>query len=240
MKTTHEVIVATNTDNLEEKIKIRIKDKDLLKTAFIHRSYLNEHPEEKLPSNERLEFLGDAVLGLIISKYLYENYPQNPEGDLTNFRSSIVNSRSLAQVATSLKLGEYLYLSRGEEATGGRNRQYILANTFESLVGAIFLDQGIQVTQKFIISHLVPSLSEIIKKKLYKDFKSLLQEKSQEDLGITPTYKVLEEKGPDHSKMFRIGVRIGDKTTSEGVGKSKQEAEQQAARSALENWQEMH
>src|SRR4030042_4915742 len=127
---------------LEKILNIKFKDKNLLRTAFIHRSYLNEHPEETLPQNERLEFLGDAVLGMVVSEYLYNQYPKHPAGDLTNFRSSLVNAKSISQAAASLKIGDYLYLSRGEEATGGRNRQYILANTFEALIGALFLDQG--------------------------------------------------------------------------------------------------
>src|SRR4030042_572637 len=172
--------MTNNLESLEKSLNIEFKNKDLLRIAFIHRSYLNEHPEEQLPHNERLEFLGDAVLGLVVSEYLYNHYPNHPEGDLTNFRSSLVNAKILSTAASSLKIGDYLYLSKGEEATGGRNRQYILANTFESLIGAIFLDRGIEEAKKFIKNFLLPNLPEIIEKKLYKDFKSLLQEKSQE------------------------------------------------------------
>lgn len=225
-----------NLSELEKKLKITFKDKNLLKTAFIHRSYLNEHPDEKLSNNERLEFLGDSVLGLIVSEHLYQAYPKHPEGDLTNFRSSLVNARTLSKISLDLNLGEYLFLSRGEEATGGRTRQYILANTFESLIGAIFLDQGIEKAKSFISSSILPSLPEIIEKKLYKDFKSGLQEKAQEDLSITPIYRVVLETGPDHAKTFRTAVFLGDKKIGEGEGTSKQAAEQEAARVALEKW----
>src|SRR4030043_295750 len=182
---------------LEKKLNLDFKDKNILKMAFTHRSYLNEHPDESLGHNERLEFLGDSVLGLVVSKHLYIEHPLQPEGDLTNFRSSLVNARMLSRAAKQLNLGSFLYLSRGEEATGGRERQYILANTFEALIGAIFLDQGINVAEKFIEKHLLPNLKEIIEQNLYKDFKSQLQEKAQEKSGVTPVYKVIEEKGPD-------------------------------------------
>ncbi|OGY22251.1 MAG: ribonuclease III [Candidatus Woykebacteria bacterium GWB1_45_5] len=223
-------------EKLEKNLGFKFKNKNLLQAAFIHRSYLNEHPEEKLPHNERLEFLGDAVLGLVVSAYLYKQYPNHPEGDLTNFRSSLVNAKSLSQAAAFLKIGDYLYLSRGEETTGGRNRQYILANTFEALVGAIFLDQGVEEAKRFVQKYLLPHLPEIIEKKLYKDFKSLLQERAQEELSTAPIYKVLEEKGPDHAKTFQIGVYIGKTLAAQGKGSSKQTSEQEAARKALENW----
>ncbi len=227
----------SKTEIFENKFKLKFKNKKLLKIAFIHRSYLNEHPKVELPHNERLEFLGDAVLGLIVSEHLFKKYPKHPEGDLTNFRSSLVNAKTLSKAAKSLKLGQYLSLSKGEEATGGRERQYILANTFESLLGALYLDQGLAATREFIEKYLLTFLSEIIQKKLYKDFKSLLQEKSQEELSVTPAYKILEEKGPDHVKTFRTGVFLGRKKVADGTGNSKQSAEQEAARSALENWQ---
>lgn len=219
---------------LEEKIGLKFKDKSLLKTAFIHRSYLNEHPNESLPHNERLEFLGDSVLGFIISDFLFKKYPGSPEGDLTNFRSSIVNARILARVAKEFELGKFLFLSKGEEATGGRDRQYILANTYEALLGAIYLDQGIEESSKFVETTLIPKLSEIIEKKLYKDYKSLFQELAQAKFNTTPIYKLLSEEGPDHSKTFKVGVYLGDKRIADGVGNSKQVSEQEAARIALE------
>ncbi|HEX7456046.1 MAG TPA: ribonuclease III [Candidatus Nanoarchaeia archaeon] len=227
-----------NLNRLEKSLRIEFEDKHLLKTAFTHRSYLNEHPEASLPHNERLEFLGDAVLGLIVSEHLYKKYPTHPEGDLTNFRSSLVNAKMLSKTAATLNLGQYLYLSRGEEATGGRKRQYILANTLEALIGAVYLDQGTDKAKKFVESNLLTYLDEIIQKKLYKDFKSLLQEKSQEKLGVTPIYKIIEEKGPDHAKIFETAVYLGNRKTAEGIGNSKQSAEQEAAKAALANWKE--
>lgn len=222
-------------DKLEKSLGIDFKDKDLLKTAFTHRSYLNEHTDEKLAHNERLEFLGDSVLGFVVSEYLYKQYPTRPEGDLTNFRSSIVNARTLAQVARKLDLGSYLLLSKGEEATGGRDRPYLLANTFEALLGAIYLDSGLEKAEKLISRDLLPLLPEIITKGSYKDYKSALQESSQEKLNITPNYKVLEEIGPDHDRTFKIGVFLAEKKIGEGTGKSKQQAEQEAASQGLEN-----
>jgi len=218
---------------LEKAIGLKFNNKDLLRSACIHRSYLNEHPEESLPHNERLEFLGDSVLGFVVSEYLYKNYPTHPEGDLTNFRSSIVNAKTLAETAKKLNLGKFLLLSKGEEATGGRERQYLLANTFEALLGAVYLDGGIDRAVHLIGRELLPQLDKIISHKLYRDFKSLLQEKTQEKINVTPIYRVLEEKGPDHSRIFRVGVYAESKKLSEGEGRSKQEAEQEAAKEAL-------
>src|SRR3972149_1750526 len=167
-------------EELEKSLKLNFKDKNLLKSAFIHRSYLNEHPEEKIPHNERLEFLGDSVLGFVVSEYLFLKYPDRPEGDLTNFRSSIVNARTLSEVGGKLALGKYLLLSKGEEATGGRERQYLLANTFEALLGAIYLDLGLQRASELIHDQLIPLLPEIITKGSYKDFKSAFQEQAQD------------------------------------------------------------
>lgn len=222
--------------DFENSLQLNFKNKNLLKTAFIHRSYLNEHSEEKLPHNERLEFLGDSVLGFIVSEYLYNKYPTRPEGDLTNFRSSIVNARTLAEVGRKLHLGKYLLLSKGEEATGGRDRQYLIANTFEALLGAIYLDSGIKDAERLIKTYLLPLLPEIIDKGSYKDFKSALQELCQEKHNVTPNYKVLEEIGPDHDRTFKVGVFLAEKQIGEGVGKSKQQAEQEAASTALDNF----
>jgi ribonuclease-3 len=219
--------------NLEEKLGFKFKNKDLLKSAFIHRSYLNEHPEETLPHNERLEFLGDSVLGFVVSEHLFEKYPNHPEGDLTNFRSSLVNARTLSEVSSNLDLGSFLFLSKGEEATGGRQRQYILANTFEALLGAIYLDSGIENAKKLIEAELLPKLSNIINKKLYKDFKSNFQEIAQEKRNITPTYKVISEEGPDHNRTFTVGVFLNEELVAQGSGKSKQTAEQEAASNAI-------
>lgn len=224
-------------EKLEKELNLKFKNKDLLKNAFIHRSYLNEHSDEPLPHNERLEFLGDSVLAFVVSEHLYEHFPNHPEGDLTNFRASLVNAKSLAKIARALKLGEYLLLSRGEEASGGRNRQYLLANTFESLLGALYLDQGTQKARQFVHETVLPSLDEIIEGKLYKDFKSQLQELSQEKVGTTPNYRLMSEQGPDHAKTFTMGVYLESRLVASGTGQSKQEAEQEAAKQALESWQ---
>lgn len=223
-------------EELEKSLKLKFKNKDLIKTAFVHRSYLNEHPDEAISHNERLEFLGDSILGFIVSEYLFERFPSSSEGDLTNFRSALVNASSLASVSGELGLGEHLLLSKGEEATGGRQRQYLLANTFEAFLGALYLDLGIEPARKFVHTYLLPNIDQIIDKKLYKDFKSLLQEKAQEKLSTTPIYKVLGEEGPDHSKIFKMGVYFGEKLVAEGSGASKQKAEQAAAESALANF----
>jgi len=219
--------------SLEEKLGIKFNDQQLLENAFVHRSYLNENSGFKLPSNERLEFLGDAVLQVTVSEYLYKTYPNDPEGQLTNYRASIVNSKTLANVSSELGLGEYLMLSRGEEASGGRARPYLLANTFESLLGVIYLDQGLETARKFVHQHIIPKLSPIIEQSLYKDFKSRLQEVSQEKLSQTPAYQVLKEEGPDHAKNFTVGVYLGNELVGEGLGSSKQIAEQEAAKQAL-------
>jgi ribonuclease-3 len=183
-----------------------------------------------------MEFLGDAVLELIVSEHLYHHYPDSPEGELTNFRSSLVNTVSLAEVSSRLGAGEFLFLSRGEEGSGGRQNQYILANTFEALLGAVYLDQGFAIARDFVYAHLMGKLPDIIERQLYKDAKSSLQELAQEQISITPVYKVLSEEGPDHNKTFTVGVYAGQKRLSTGSGKSKQQAEQQAAANALANW----
>ncbi len=218
----------------EKATKIVFKDKDLLKQAFIHRSYINETTGSNLSHNERLEFLGDAVLELIVTDYLYTKYPDRDEGDLTAYRSALVNAVIIGEVAHELGMNEYLLLSKGEAKDAGRARSYILANTYEAYVGAVYLDQGYDVAQKFIAHTLFGKIDMIVAKKLWRDAKSLIQEKAQEHLNVTPSYKVLNETGPDHDKHFTIGVFFGDECIAEGKGKSKQEAEQMAARSALE------
>jgi len=219
---------------LEEKIGIIFKNQDLLIQSVVHRSYLNENPSFKLPHNERLEFLGDAVLELIITEYLYQNYP-NPEGELTNWRASLVNAKMLAEVARELELDKYLYLSKGEakESPDSKARQYILANAFEALVGAIYLDQGYVVARDFIKKFLVVKLPYILEHELFLDPKSKFQEITQEKYGVTPSYKVLEESGPDHAKHFKVGVYLDKELVAVGEGGSKQEAQVQAAMAAL-------
>ncbi len=221
------------TQSLEKKIEIDFKDKNLLKKALIHRSYLNEHPKEKLPSNERLEFLGDAILEFIISEKIYTLFPELNEGILTTFRSQIVKTDSLAQAANQFQLGEYLLLSKGEEEGGGRKNKSLLANAFEALIGAIYLDQGLEKTKKFIDSFLGKRITKISHQKSLKDYKSLFQEKAQEKEKLTPVYRLIRGFGPDHDKIFIVGVFLGKKKITQGKGKSKQEAEQQAAKKGL-------
>jgi len=218
---------------LENKLGITFQNKDLLTEAITHRSYINEDPDWKTPHNERMEFLGDAVLELVTTEYLFNNYP-NPEGELTNWRAALVNAVMLTKIGLKFDLGESVLLSRGEAKDEGRARQYILANAMEAIIGAIYLDKGYETVKKFIKKHILIELPEIIEKKLYKDHKSLLQELSQDETGTTPTYEVMDEWGPDHDKHFKIGVYLGDELIGEGEGPSKQEAQQSAAKKALE------
>ncbi|HLP86749.1 MAG TPA: ribonuclease III [Candidatus Paceibacterota bacterium] len=218
----------------EKKTGIVFKDKKLLEQAFIHRSYINENAGLELCHNERLEFLGDAVLELIVTDHLYKKYTESNEGDLTAYRSSLVNAVTIGEVALSLGMNEYLLLSKGEAKDIGKARGYILANTFEAYVGAVYLDRGYDAAKDFIAKNLFNKIDTIVAKKLWRDPKSLVQEKSQEFLNVTPSYKVINEVGPDHDKHFTIGIYFGDSLIAEGKGKSKQEAEQMAAQKALE------
>ena len=219
-------------DELQKNIGVQFTNSDLLKAAFVHRSYLNEMRTVK-ESNERLEFLGDAVLSFITSNFLYSTYPDYPEGTLTNIRSSLVKTQSLADSARALKLGELLFLSRGEEDSGGRSNSSLLADTFEALLGAIFLDQGVDTAKKFLETHVFPKAGEIIKNKSYIDYKSLLQEIIQSESRISPTYRVTKSEGPDHAKTFWVEAKTDTKILGVGMGKSKQEAESSAAANAL-------
>ncbi len=223
---------------LEKKLNIEFNNKDFLIQAFVHRSYLNENPGFHLSHNERLEFLGDAVLELVVTESLYREYPDKSEGELTNWRAALVNSKILSRIASELGFNDFLLLSKGESKETGKARRYILANTFEAVIGAIYLDKGYKVCQEFIKKHLLKELPLIIEKGLYKDAKSRFQEEAQERIGVTPTYKVLKEWGPDHAKHFVIGAFLGNELIAEGEGSSKQEAEEQAAEKALEvkNW----
>ena len=206
-----------------------------LKQAVVHRSYLNEHHDFPLDHNERLEFLGDAVLELVVTEFLYAKF-DDPEGDLTNYRAALVNGQNLAKVARTLNIQEYLYLSRGEAKDDNEKaRNYILANTMEAIIGAIYLDFGWDESKVFITKFILSTLDEILEKKLYIDPKSLFQEEAQARFSMTPTYKVLEESGPDHNKTFKIGAYLGKELVGEGVGTSKQEAQIEAARNAIEN-----
>ena len=212
---------------------VAFKNKDLLKQAFIHRSYINENKKVGLEHNERLEFLGDAVLELIVTEYLYRTYPKHNEGEMTSYRSALVNAVTLSKVASDLGMNDFLLLSRGEAKDEGRARQFILANTFEAFVGALFLDQGYEAAEKFVAGILFPLTQDIVKEGKWIDAKSLFQERAQEVAAVTPSYKTLREEGPDHDKRFTVGVFLGTDKIAEGEGKSKQDAEQEAARAAL-------
>jgi len=218
----------------EKHIGVNFNDKGLLKQAFIHRSYINENPSQGLSHNERLEFLGDAVLELATTDFLYHKYPESTEGELTSFRAALVNTQSISRVAQELGANEFLFLSKGESKDTGKARQYILANTFESIVGAIYLDQGYEAAEKFILTYLMPFLEEVVANRLWQDAKSHFQEKAQERSGVTPSYQVLEEAGPDHEKQFTVGLFLKEELIAKGEGRSKQEAEQDAAAHALE------
>lgn len=221
-----------NLKELEKKIKIKFKNIKLLQQALTHRSYINEHPQDKLTHNERLEFLGDAVLELIVTEYLYKTF-DSPEGELTSLRASLVNTESLSLLAQELDLNNYLFLSRGEAKSTGKARNVILADAFEALIGAIYLDQGVKKVKEFIAQHLLTRLPKIIEQQLYKDPKSQFQEIAQAKLKITPSYQVLKEEGLAHAKKFTVGLFLNDKLISRGEGSSKFEAEVEAAKNGL-------
>jgi ribonuclease-3 len=222
--------------SLEEAVGVKFKNVDLLQQAVVHRSYLNEHPDFGLPHNERLEFLGDAVLEIVVTESLFDDFKTTPEGDLTNWRASLVNYKMLAQVANELDIEKYLYLSKGEaKDKNSKARQYILANAMEAIIGAIYLDQGIKVTRKFVKTFILSKLDNILTNKLYLDPKSKFQEKAQEIYGITPHYQVLSESGPDHDKKFVVGLYLNEEQISQGEGTSKQEAQVAAAEEGLKN-----
>jgi len=222
-------------EKLAEKLGVKFNNLDLLKQALTHRSYLNEHRSYKLDHNERLEFLGDAVLELVVTKYLYNNFP-NPEGELTNWRAALVNGEMLAKISKRLGVEEYLLMSKGESKDTGKARTYLLANAFESITGAIYLDQeknGFSEAEKFILKNVISELPEILENKSYMDPKSRFQEMAQEKVGVTPSYRVLFESGPDHDKKFKVGVFLKDELVAEGEGFSKQEAQRKAAEIGL-------
>ncbi|MEK7192690.1 MAG: ribonuclease III [Patescibacteria group bacterium] len=221
------------TQKAEDAIGIVFKDKELLMQAFVHRSYLNENPDFKLEHNERLEFLGDAVLELAVTNFLFHKYPKNPEGDLTAYRSALVNTQTISEASSDLGVNDFLLLSKGEAKDTGRARQTILADLFEAIIGAIYLDQGFEIAEGFVAKNLFGKIDEVISKRLWQDSKSYFQEKAQEVFGSTPNYKVMGEVGPDHDKRFTVAVYIGDRLSATGSGHSKQEAEQDAALAAL-------
>lgn len=224
---------------LQKTLGLKFKNTDILRQAMVHRSYINEHPDFACGHNERLEFLGDAVLEIVITEHLYLNYPDTPEGDLTNWRASLVNAKMLYVIATELDLESYLYLSRGEaKDKNKKSRHYILANAVESLIGAIYLDQGLDIAKIFILKYIAVKLPEILKTQAYLDPKSRFQEQAQDKRGITPRYEIIAEEGPDHAKMFTVGLYVEDELVSTGDGSSKQEAQVDAAAKGLKilNW----
>ena len=214
-------------------LNLNFSDKALLQRSLTHRSYLNENPDYPLEDNERLEFLGDAVLDFITGEYLYHRFPEMAEGRLTNLRSALVRTERLADFAAAINLGEYLYLGKGEEESGGRERPAILCDAFEALVGALYLDQGIKTTREFVDKLIEPALQEVLATDAEKDAKSQLQEIAQSEFQLTPRYKTVREEGPDHAKQFTVEAVIGDKTYGVGTGMSKQNAAQAAAHEAL-------
>jgi len=219
-----------------DSLGVEFKDVELLITAFTHRSYLNEHRKSASEHNERLEFLGDAVLELVVTNHLYRNY-EEPEGVLTNWRSALVRTESIGAAAKKLGFYEYLRLSRGEKQGSDRAKEQIMANTFEAVTGAIYLDRGYDAAAKFIDVNILSTLSAILKSGSWLDPKSQLQELVQQKEGVTPTYKVTSEEGPDHEKIFTVGVYVNDELRGKGEGPSKQVAQQSAAKVALDDYE---
>ncbi len=216
-----------------QSIGLTFKNEELLLEALTHRSYLNEHKTAK-SHNERLEFLGDAVLELAVTKFLFDRFPEKPEGDLTAYRAALVNTFSLSEIAEALSMNDQLRLSKGEKRDTGRARQIILADAFEALLGALYVDQGYDVAEAFIARHLYPKIDSVLENRSYQDAKSRFQEKAQDAESITPRYKVISEDGPDHARTFVVGVFLNEREIARGEGKSKQEAEQTAAKTALD------
>ncbi len=224
--------MVNNTDflKLQKRLGVKFNDELLLKQALVHRSYLNEHPDFIVGHNERLEFLGDAVLEIVVTEFLYLNFTATPEGDLTNWRASLVNARMLYEIAGELEIEDCLYLSKGEARDKNKkSRQFILANAVEAIIGAMYLDQGIEAAKKFILKNVVSKLDDILKNQTYLDPKSYFQEKAQEIKGVTPHYQILDEHGPDHAKIFTVGLYLENDLITTGVGSSKQEAQVDAA-----------
>lgn len=219
---------------LERTIGLQFRNQDLLHTALVHRSYLNENPDFSLPSNERLEFLGDALLDFVVGEYLYGRFPQMDEGYLTSLRAALIKAETLARFARSISLGDHLYLSRGEDERGGRSREGLLSDAFEALVAAIHLDKGLDTAREFVMRFVEPEATRIMERGLDRDHKSRLQEWAQREVQVTPVYRTVAERGPDHAKEFTIEVLIGDEVWGRGEGRSKQAAEQRAAQQALE------
>lgn len=219
---------------LEKDLGINFENKNLLIQAFIHRSYINENSNLKLGHNERLEFLGDAVLELVSTNYLYHKFTDLAEGDLTSYRAALVNTKSIGAIAKELNFNNYLFLSKGESKDFGKARLSILADTYEAFIGAVFLDKGYDFAKEFIEKTLLTHTEEVVEAGKYRDPKSVIQEKSQDLLSVTPSYKVISESGPDHDKKFIVGIYFGEEKIAEGEGRSKQEAETHAAKVAIQ------
>ena len=232
--------IDTDLEELQDILGVVFVDKSLLLTAITHRSYLNEHREATWEHNERLEFLGDAVLELVVTDFLFAKYKDKPEGELTAIRAALVNTVSLSGASEKLNVNRFLLMSKGEAKDEGRARQYILANVFESFIGAMYLDQGYEVAKDFIARSLFSNTEEIVQKRLWQDPKSRFQELAQEHSSITPTYNTISQDGPDHDRVFTVGVFLRQEKVAEGKGRSKQEAEQEAAKAAVlaKGWEE--
>ena len=221
-------------NEIAKKIGVEFKDKRLLKVAFTHRSYLNENRGKGLKNNERLEFLGDAVLELIISSFLFTNYPDRAEGDLTSIRAAVVRTESLAEESRKLDIGQYLKMSKGEEDSGGKEKEYLLANLYEAILGAIYLEHGYDMCKEFVTRTLLNKVEKIVAEGLFVDPKTKIQELMQSKFKITPTYEIIGEDGPDHDKVFTVALLKGDKKLAVGHGHSKQKAEEDAAKNAID------
>ena len=219
--------------DLQEKIGVKFTEQSLLQRAVTHKSYANENHRQQLKDNERLEFLGDSVLDLIISRYLFVNYPQHPEGNLAKTRSVVVSAPILAQKAKELELGNFIRLGKGEEMTGGRTRDSILADCFEAVVGSIYLDQGLEAAREFVLELLVENIKNVERGDYVRDYKTVLQELVQQNTNFRPEYEVVDEQGPDHNKIFTVEVELNDEIVGVGQGNSKKEAEQEAAKEAI-------
>lgn len=230
---TEERNIEQDIETLEGLLGVHFKDTSLLLSAITHRSYLNEHRDATWDHNERLEFLGDAVLELVVTDFLFAKYPDKPEGELTAVRAALVNTNSLSSASETLGINQFLLMSKGEAKDEGRARQYILANVFEACIGAIYLDQGYDSARDFIAERLFANTEKIVEKRLWQDAKSRFQELAQERASITPTYETLSQDGPDHDRVFTVGVFLRHEKVADGKGRSKQEAEQQAAQAAI-------
>lgn len=230
--------IEADLQKLQTILGVQFDDISVLLSAITHRSYLNEHREAKQDHNERMEFLGDAVLELVVTDFLYHKFPDKPEGELTAIRAALVNTVSLSESSTELGINDFLLMSKGEAKDTGRARNYILANAFEAFIGAIYIDRGYEKAKGFIAEHLFPKTERIVEKRLWQDAKSRFQELAQEHANMTPTYETLDQTGPDHDRVFTVAVFIGKEKVAEGQGRAKQEAEQEAALKALEakNW----